>query len=408
MALYVTQENQTLLWTIIHKNPLAQQFFLKIAPSKKDFWFKSIIQLFYNQNQTRTLNIEELKQINRDTLSYMLNNIREQDPNYSTTSNENNGSPTNTLQSTKPSYSRQDSILRPPEPIATVNENKQTLMNQQFSTRQKDYETMFDKKVPEKVNFSDNIDDQPISNMDELIRKHMKQREEELKIYAPQNVTPTTVVNNQLDENVDESKNSRRSLKIDSNNANITLNVDNIWSEPEPLRSVGVGELPAVINSVDVVEGVEPLALKKSVSWTDDSDTLVARINPLNPIEVETISNKTEEDTEIVELAKFLEQAAITNERLDMHYTEFESFKLIIREMSKQICQLQEDITKLQTPSTPYGTCGNTEFRGCNVAVREVTDPEYETTVKYSITAGSSPTPTLQTANHTLIPTPPE
>ena len=25
------------------------------------------------------------------------------------------------------------------------------------------------------------------------------------------------------------------------------------------------------------------------------------------------------------------------------------------------------------------------EFRGCNVAVREVTDPEYETSVKYSI-----------------------
>ena len=31
----------------------------------------------------------------------------------------------------------------------------------------------------------------------------------------------------------------------------------------------------------------------------------------------------------------------------------------------------------------------NMDFRGCNVAVREVTDPEYETSVKYSVLSGT-------------------
>ena len=45
---------------------------------------------------------------------------------------------------------------------------------------------MFNTKPPvPEVNFSEKLDDEPITNMDELIEKQRKEREEELKIHFP-------------------------------------------------------------------------------------------------------------------------------------------------------------------------------------------------------------------------------
>lgn len=247
MSLYINPDNQTLLWTIIHKNQPAQHFFQKISPAQKENWFKSIIQHIYNQNKSRTLTIPELQQLNRDTLSYMLNNIREQE------------TPTTTIKNTPQAV-----------PLSSVAENKQTLINQQFSVRQKEYELMNEKKAPENINFSDSIADQPISNMDELIRTHMKQREEELHIYAPQqNIIPPS-----------------HPLKIDSANVELT------------------------VESIEVNKEVGDAKIKKSVSWSE-TDTNVSRV---------------------------------LYEQYNMFYAEFESYRLMVREMSNKIKVLEEDI----------------------------------------------------------------
>jgi uncharacterized coiled-coil DUF342 family protein len=66
------------------------------------------------------------------------------------------------------------------------------MYNRQFNERQKDYETMVTKPVPPVVDFSENIKDEAISNMDELIKLHREQREAELKQFSPLPITDTT------------------------------------------------------------------------------------------------------------------------------------------------------------------------------------------------------------------------
>jgi hypothetical protein len=83
---------------------------------------------------------------------------------------------------------------------------KQELYNKAFGERQQQYEQMFAKPPVPEINFTEKNDDHPISNMDELIERHKKERESELtkfsplKEFLPQNSQPlpppSIIVNN--------------------------------------------------------------------------------------------------------------------------------------------------------------------------------------------------------------------
>jgi hypothetical protein len=237
MSLYINFENQSLLWNIIHKNSYANQFFLNTPNLKKEEWFKSIIQIFYSQNQSRELTINELQKINQDTLLYMLDSIRtmsnhinnqplvlsNQQPlnNLPVLSNQqplnnlpvlSNQQPLNNL----PVLSNQPSVLSNQQPLHNLSDK--TIVGSRnehaFNIRQKEYHQMLDKKVPENVNFTDVVADQAISNMDELVQQHIKQRENELRAYAPPPIVSNTI-------------------KIDNANENVKLVVDGSIDSPK-------------------------------------------------------------------------------------------------------------------------------------------------------------------------------
>ena len=237
MSLYINFENQSLLWNIIHKNSYANQFFLNTPNLKKEEWFKSIIQIFYSQNQSRELTINELQKINQDTLLYMLDSIRtmsnhinnqplvlsNQQPlnNLHVLSNQqplnnlpvlSNQQPLNNL----PVLSNQPSVLSNQQPLHNLSDK--TIVGSRnehaFNIRQKEYHQMLDKKVPENVNFTDVVADQAISNMDELVQQHIKQRENELRAYAPPPIVSNTI-------------------KIDNANENVKLVVDGSIDSPK-------------------------------------------------------------------------------------------------------------------------------------------------------------------------------
>ena len=77
MALFISHENQTLIWNVISKNKLVNDYFFYHPPYKKTEWFKSIVQLFYHKNQGRMLNQTELLLLNKTVISYMVQNIRD-------------------------------------------------------------------------------------------------------------------------------------------------------------------------------------------------------------------------------------------------------------------------------------------------------------------------------------------
>jgi hypothetical protein len=188
--LYVHPKNQELLWATINKTPLFS------SVRDRENWFKHIIQLFYNKYPIVN-DRETLQRINKETISYMIEAIKQTLPLHSPISTPESIPNISNYQTTK------------------LTEKKQIAYNGAFEERQKQYEQMFAKPAAPEVDFTEKTEDSPISNMEELIEKHKREREEELNKYAPiqqfippQSNTETllTVVNPLVDNKVADNK----------------------------------------------------------------------------------------------------------------------------------------------------------------------------------------------------------
>jgi len=247
MSLYIHQENQKLIWDSIHKVPQFQSF-EKTEPGNQELWFREIIQQFYESNKFKLLSIEELQQLNRDTISYMLQDLdnqmtkKETPSSYSGFSSSfNEMSPVNQekqmipFSSTMPmqntEYTR-DAIL----------EKKQEQINQQFTTRQQEYGNMLKTTPNREIDFRANMkEDEPMENIDKLIQDKMKQREYDLNS-PPHSSVKLDVID--LGNNTQNMQNTHLSLSnVSSDNhpsKNITKNPSKSvhWNETPILESV--------------------------------------------------------------------------------------------------------------------------------------------------------------------------
>ena len=227
MSLYVVSENQELLWNVISKNSYIQTFFSQYNPGTKVDWFKSIVSKFYDQYRNQKLTVNDLNRVNKETISYMIQNIREQ-----TNTQSNPTSPINDTNAVQPVNSY--NINTPP----IVTNNRQELYANQFEQRQSEYAAMTKRNIPDDVNFAEKNDDGVIENMDTLVQQQLKQREYDMNNIPPpmssQINTPT----------IHSNEGERPKLNID-NNSNINISIQEIK---------------------------QPILDKKSVSWKDEED----------------------------------------------------------------------------------------------------------------------------------------
>lgn len=171
MALYIHPENQQLLWKIANKNPMVQEYFAAYPPNIQESWFKQVISSFYEQNRNNVSTSEDLYEINKNTLTYMVNDVK-RNVQYVQEQKQMRSVTPESQQSFPQTYS--------------VTENKEDRFNSQYNQYQQNYQTIFDKKTPETIDFREKIEDTPISgNMEDLVQKHLRERDEELKRYAP-------------------------------------------------------------------------------------------------------------------------------------------------------------------------------------------------------------------------------
>lgn len=180
--LYIHPENQELLWKNINTIPMFQAMGQGL-PNYKEQWFKTIIENFYEKNPVVD-NKQHLQQINKDTLGYMIEVLKS---NMSSNQNTRMNIPQKNMGSAGvvPNINgfQESNYLGKDAEKA----HKQNMYNQAFGERQKQYEQMFAKPPAPDVNFSEKLDDRPISNMDELIERHKKERDAELNKYSPLN-----------------------------------------------------------------------------------------------------------------------------------------------------------------------------------------------------------------------------
>jgi len=189
MSLYITKENQDILWNAINRNQYIRQFLDNLSAPKRNTWFRDIIQHIYSSIQNQKINIQELNEINKSTIRFMIEEIR---------SFEENNKKTNA------------SIYTPP----IQRENKTEIYANEFEERQRQYQQMVDKKVPEDIDFRE-TDNDSMPNMEDLMKKQIAEREHEIKMYQNQEKSQTTEI-----------------LKID-NSQNIQIEAERIDTQNE-------------------------------------------------------------------------------------------------------------------------------------------------------------------------------
>jgi len=142
MSLYIHRENIQLLWSIIQKNPLIAKI------QDPETWFHSFIQTFYEKAQYVPMNASSLNQLNRQTLAAMVEDLKNGRTNQS--------------------------VSEPTLPLTSGSKERIAAYEEQFKQRQLEYEPI--KPILPEVNFSEKIDDEAITNMDELIKKQIEMR----------------------------------------------------------------------------------------------------------------------------------------------------------------------------------------------------------------------------------------
>ena len=235
MSLYVVSANQELLWNVISKNSYIQTFFSRYNPDTKVDWFKTIVSKFYDQYRNQKLTVNDLNRVNKETISYMIQNIREQ-----TNSTSKPTSPINDGPTVQPVNSY--SINTPP----IVTNNQQEIYANKFEQRQNEYTAMNKRSVPDDVDFAEKNDDGVIENMDILVQQQLKQREYDMNNIPP----PINMGSHTKQPNILSNENERPKLHIDTDS---TINI-----------------------SIQEIE--QPTLDKKMVSWKDEP------VNPDNTI----------------------------------------------------------------------------------------------------------------------------
>ena len=153
MSLFISTENQQLLYGMIHKTPEINVFSIV---EDKNQWFRSIIERFSTQLPP-TITRDKLKEVNREVLSFMITSLR-------SLSNNQKGPP----------------------------QQPQRLLKREQPIEPREYTTFYDLPKPKVIDFSEKIEDPVITNMEELIEQQKRMRERELQEYAPPPLVPST------------------------------------------------------------------------------------------------------------------------------------------------------------------------------------------------------------------------
>ena len=287
MSLLVHPENQRLIWDIINNNPFVVQFFQTNVNIKKEQWFKSIMEHFYNTYNGRTIDKAELNQINKEILTYMIQNLHT----ITTPTPPTIDDPPNRMQNT---------IDTPPIP----ENNREEMYKNQFLQKQQEYSALFDKKPPPEINFGETEKDVAISNMDELIQKQQAERDAYMNLHPmpAQGILPSL--------NSSQSDNSNNNIKLvpdepstptshqitthnSTYNSQIIEMLNKQMSEIESLRGLIVDMSKQLVQTNQELMLIKQTNISQYSSHTNEAKTDV-QIQQTDDVLVETVDSDNE------------------------------------------------------------------------------------------------------------------
>jgi hypothetical protein len=128
-------------------------------------------------------NKSELEELNKNVLTHMIKQLHQIYNQQGELPKENKFLPLITPSIQQTSFTSMQGYMGKEAERAS----KQEQFNSAFEERQKQYESLFSKPILPEIDFSEKKDDKPISNMEELVQQHLKERETEIQNYLTTN-----------------------------------------------------------------------------------------------------------------------------------------------------------------------------------------------------------------------------
>lgn len=176
MSLFVTRDNQTLLWNIVNKNQKINNVFNE-SESEKQEWFKDIIRDFH-QNGNEVYNMIQLKELNKHVLQYMSQDVKNRlyDIQMREQSQEQSqGNPQEQYNISSTQGNPQQNITDHTQYSNISNETKYNDMSD-YERREQEYRKLLEKPQPKEINFSD-TNNEPGSMSSREMESKIKERE---------------------------------------------------------------------------------------------------------------------------------------------------------------------------------------------------------------------------------------
>lgn len=170
---FISANNQSLLWKVINNTPQVIRYFEAAPPGEKEKWFQYVIGQIFNQYRGQNI---PLKELNKRAIDVMLQQLTQtQSPSLSP-------SLTQSLSQSQP----QPQSLMPSLSLAQSNSLKQRnpSIQDQFTRRQAEYESMVKKEVPTPT-FTENVKDEAIVDLNSAVEAYKRNRNEDAGIIIP-------------------------------------------------------------------------------------------------------------------------------------------------------------------------------------------------------------------------------
>ena len=275
---FVNAENASLLWEVINDNEQIKHKLTAISLNYESFNNKMI--LFYEHEKNNKHSLVELNKMFVYKMVYDISQIKP--PKYE----EPSITPSITHSITKPLITKQD-----------IRMNKITEFDKEYLQKQNNFNELITKPIPPSPIFKDKMDE-PINEMDELIRQTIAQRNYDVNQYTA----------------LHENKNPQQFLKSQET----SVKNDNVkYISIDNTTNINVGH-----NIIDLSPSIEPTIKKmtspsqsKNVSWEDlnhDSFDIFSKFKNIEPEPSETKEidkKKEEENPRLIELKEEIKLA---------------------------------------------------------------------------------------------------
>lgn len=161
MSLFVTRENQTLLWNIVNKNDKINNAF-EYNVEEKQLWFKNIIQQFH-EDKYQVYNVGDLKELNKTVLHYMVQDVKKRLLYYNQ----------NQVPQQEPTHQMMEDQQ---QTIPNVEEEYSGMSD--YERREQEYRKLLENPQPKSIDFSDGNREDALGSQE--LEYKIKERENDI------------------------------------------------------------------------------------------------------------------------------------------------------------------------------------------------------------------------------------